>query len=48
MAQSKENKKMYILLKTTWDIVSKGNMATKRNIPNEGTDQAKVESVAVA
>lgn len=40
MAQSKENKKMYIFLKTTWDIVSKGNMAIRRNILNEETDQA--------
>lgn len=45
MAQSKENKKCIYFLKTTWDIVSKGNMATKRGIPNEETDQAKVENV---
>lgn len=28
-------------------MVSKGSMATKGGIPNEGTDQAKVENVAV-
>lgn len=26
-------------------MVSKGSMATKGGIPNEGTDQAKVENV---